>query len=226
MKKITITFISLLAFVMASCNGVSPETANAFKGEYWMETTSTTMNGESAVDEGRTIWTPVSIYEKGGALYVQTELLGAPDTISEHPQEIQGTRERPDFAPRRVKADDEPGGGGIENVETSKHGAIVVRNGFICAINRGVNARTFPIQVKSGSETVLNLEAYKPVDVQLTDAAGNSLAVIKAWYEYGPMVKDGDVITWEVQYKDNYTHNSNYSAEWTHVIHKNKLYKK
>ena len=40
------------------------------------------------------------------------------------------------------------------------------------------------------------------------------------------MVKDCDVITWEVQYKDNYTHNSNYSAEWTHVIHKNKLYKK
>ena len=227
MKKITIAFISLLAIVMASCNSkISPETANAFKGEYWMETTSTTMNGESAVDEGRTIWTPVSIYEKGGALYVQTELLGAPDTISEHPQEIQGTRERPDFAPRRNKTVDGEEPEGIENVETSKHGVIFVRNGFICAINRGVNARTFPIKVKSGSETVLNLEAYKPVDVQLTDAAGNSLAVIKAWYEYGPMVKDGDVITWEVQYKDNYTHNSNYSAEWTHVIHKNKLYKK
>ena len=226
MKKVVIIMLSVLAIIFASCDGkVSPETANAFKGEYWMETTSTTMNGESAVDEGRTIWTPVSIYEKGGALYVQTELLGAPDTISEHPQGVQGTRERP-FAPRRVKAEDEPGGGGIENVETSKLGAIVVRNGFICAINRGVNARTFPIKVKSGSETVLNLEAYKPVDVQLTDMDGNALATIKAWYDYGPMVKNGDVITWEVQFKDNYNHNSEYGSDWTHVIHKNTLYKK
>ena len=226
MRNILCIIAASLAIVFASCDSkVSPETANAFKGEYWMETTSTTMNGESAVDEGRTIWTPVSIYEKGGALYVQTELLGAPDTISEHPQEIQGTKERPDFAPRRMNEDEEPGTG-IENIETGKLGAIVVRNGFICAINRGVNARTFPIKVKSGSETVLNLEAYKPVDVQLTDMDGNALATIKAWYDYGPMVKNGDVITWEVQFKDNYNHNSEYGSDWTHVIHKNTLYKK
>ena len=226
-KKFTILLVSFLAVALTSCDSkVSPETANAFKGEYWMETTSTTMNGESVVDEGRTIWTPVSIYEKGGALYVQTELLGAPDTISEHPQEIQGTRERPDFASRRIKTVDGEESEGIENVETSKHGAIVVMNGFILGINRGVKARTFPIKVKSGSETVLNLEAYKPIDVQLTNADGTALAIIKAWYEYGPMVKDGDVIKWEVQYRDNYKHSSDYSAEWTHAIHKNTLYKK
>ena len=226
MKKLTIYILSCIAICLASCNGISPETANAFKGEYWMETTSTTMNGEAVVDESRTIWTPISIYEKGGTLYVQTELLGAPDTISENPQEIQGTKERPDFAPRKVIAEGDEPETEIETVETTQKGVIVVINGFIRSINRGVNARTFPIKVKSGSETVLNLEAYKPVDVQLTNADGTALATIKAWYEYGPMVKDGDVITWEVQLKDNYNHSSNYGDAWTHVIHKNTLYKK
>lgn len=227
MNKFTLAIMSALAIVLAGCDSkVSPETANAFKGEYWMETTSTTMNGEAVVEESRTIWTPVSIYEKGGSLYVQTELLGAPDTISENPQEIQGTRERPDFVLRRVKTEygEEPTG--IENVESTNKGALIVVNGFIIGINRGVKARSFPIKYKSGSETVLNLETYQPVDVQLTDPAGNALATIKAWYDYSPMVKDGDLIKWEVQYKDNYTHSSAYSPDWTHVVHKNKLYKK
>ena len=227
MKKITIAIISLLAFVMASCNSkISPEIANAFKGEYWMETTSTTMNGDSIVDDIRTIWTPVTIYEERGSIYVQTEMLGAPDTISENPQEIQGTRERPDFIPRRIIANDTEETTSIENVVIVNYGIIYIVNGFICAINRGVKARTFPIKVKSGSKSVLNLESYKAVDVHLTDAAGNNIATIKSWYEYGPMVKAGEVIKWEVQYRDNFKHEPAYSTEWTHVIHKNVLYKK
>ena len=61
MKKITIVFISLLAFVLASCSKISPETAYAFKGEYWMKTSTVGMYQGKEIDEVRTMWSPVSI---------------------------------------------------------------------------------------------------------------------------------------------------------------------
>ena len=73
---------------------------------------------------------------------------------------------------------------------------------------------------------MLYLEDYKPVEVQLTDASGNSLGTIHAWYEYGPMVKKGDSITWEVDYKDDYVRPQDQGEEYDRLIHRNVLYKK
>ena len=228
MRKISFIILSILA--LTSCEkSISPETAKAFVGEYWMETNRVyTVGTEEFPLNTYTAWTPVSIFEKGGSLYVQTELLGAPDFNNEHPEEIEGTRERPDFiAPHKLpKEEGDTTAQGIENVETGITSNLVCRDGNIILISHGVLAQTLPIKVKSGSETVLNLESYKPVEVELTDATGTSIGKIHAWYEYGPMVKKGDAITWDVEYMDDYTPSNGQEKDCERIIHKNTLYKR
>ena len=229
MKKIYFILISVATFSLVSCKSkIDPEVANAFQGEYWMETTNIgILNGQEYPINEKSTWTPVTIYEKSGKLYVQTELLGAPDFDNEHPKEIEGTRERPDFiAPYKIPTEDGDTATGIENVEMTETEALVCMNGYIVLISHGVLAQTLPIKVKSGSETVMNLEPYKPVEVTLTDASGESLGKTHAWYDYGEMVKKGETISWDVDYKDDYTPPSNQESEYDRIIHRNILYKK
>lgn len=229
MKNLYTLLIAITAIILASCEkSISSETAKAFVGEYWMETNRVyTVGTEEFPLNTYTAWTPVSIFEKGGSLYVQTELLGAPDFNNEHPEEIEGTRERPDFiAPHKLpKEEGDTTAQGVENVEISITSNLICRDGNIILISHGVLAQTLPIKVKSGSETVLNLESYNPVEVELTDATGTSIGKIHAWYEYGPMVKKGDTITWDVEYKDDYTPSNGQKKEYDRIIHKNTLYK-
>lgn len=233
MKKLSYVLIATIVVYLTSCNGIDPETANAFKGEYWMETTSYIVNGEN-VEKMGSVWSPVSIYEKDGALFVQTEVLGTPDTISEHPQEIKLYENRPDFSPRRVME--------VENVDsglqtfvdsepittTTTH--VMLKNTLLLSYYKGIFAQSLPIKVKSGSKTVLNLEKFKPIEIDLIDNKGNYFQTVNGWYEYGPMVKNGDIITWEVQLKYETKEDHNYSLvssfEIEKIIYKNTLYKR
>lgn len=229
MKRIVYISLASLVISLTSCDRVSPEITNAFKGEYWMKTNRIyTVGAEEFPLNTYSAWTPVSIYEKRGSLYVQTELLGAPDFNNEHPKEIEGTRERPDFiAPHKLpKEEGDTTAQGIENVETGKKSNLVCVDGNIILISHGVLAQTLPIKVKSGSEAVLNLESYKPVEVELTDETGTSIGKIHAWYEYGPMVKKGDTITWDVEYMDDYTPSNGQEKDCERIIHRNTLYKR
>ena len=225
-----IILISIAALFLGSCkSGINQEMVNAFKGEYWMETTNIgVLNGQEFSINEKSTWTPVSIYEKSGNLYVQTELLGAPDLDNEHPKEVEGTRERPDFvAPYRISAEEGDTISGIENIDTGITQNLYVANGYIILSAYGVRiAQTLPIKVISGSETVLNLEPYKQVEITITDATGESLGKMHAWYEYGPMVKKGETITWDVDYEDDYTPSSNQESEYDRIVHRNVLYKK
>lgn len=229
MKNLYTLLIAITAIILASCEkSISSETAKAFVGKYWMETNRIyTVGTEEFPLNTYSAWTPVSIYEKSGSLYVQTELLGAPDFNNEHPEEIEGTRERPDFvAPHRLsKEEGDTTTQGIENVETGITSNLVCRDGNIILISHGVLAQTLPIKVKSGSETVLNLEPYKPIEIVFTNAAGDSIGKAKAWYEYGPMINNGETITWDVEYKDEYTPLNDQEMEYDRIIHKNTLYK-
>ncbi len=229
MKKKTFIILTLLVSILASCDKITPETANAFKGEYWMETNNIGIVGEQEYPlNERASWTPVTIYEMSGKLYVQTELLGAPDFDNEHPKEIEGSLERPNFISlyRMSQGEEDTINHGIENVEIINHSVLYVVNGFIVLQSNGVRAQTLPIKVKSGSETILHLDPYKPVEVEFTDIAGFSLGKFKAWYEYGPMVKKGETITWDVDYKDTYIRPSGQGENYDRIIHRNVLYKK
>jgi len=229
MKKLS--FILFVTMLLVSCDGkISIETADAFKGEYWMETTTIKIvNGEELPTNGKSAWTPVSIYEKSGNLYVQTEMLGAPDTESEHPEEIDASWERPDFILQRKvfaeKGEEEPSDG-LEEINTTDNAVIRIMNGYIIATNRGVLAKSLPIKVKSGSKTILNLEPYKKMDVQVSSSDGETIQTVKTWYEYGPMVMENEIITWQVELVlDGYVYSSNVQ-KFDHIIHKNTLYKR
>ena len=229
MKKLTFILLSIAALSLASCDNISPEVANAFKGEYWMETTNIgIINGKEEPLNASSSWTPVSIFEKGGKLYVQTEMLGAPDLNNNHPKEVEGTKERPNFiAPYEIPAEEGDTASGIENIETGNKSSLYVMNGYIVLSGHGVRlAQTLPIKVKSGSETVLNLEPYKREEVAITNAMGESLGTMHAWYEYGPMVKKGETISWDVDYKDDYTPSNSQELEYDRIIHRNVLYKR
>ena len=233
MKKITIAFISLLAFVMASCNGVSPETANAFKGEYWMETSTVGMYQGKEIDEVRTKWSPVSIYEENGKLLVETNWYGAPYAGGKRTRNpyVEEYRERPDFiAQHRISSNQQENGDneeGIENVEiTNGEPFTVIMNGFLYTIKNGAYIKSEPIVVKSGSSTVLELEDFKPVKVTITDTEGTSLAEISVKYDYGKMIKKGDEITWQVDLDLSNMPQSENFANIDRVVHKNTLYKK
>lgn len=233
MKKYTCYLVLLSAFLLASCDSkINPETADAFKGEYWMKTiTTVNYSNNSSLESIQTEgWSPVSIYEENGKLYVLTDNYGKPDTDTtsgaSHGYIINYT-DHPNYVGARchteVKEDD---GGGIEEVEVTGEPIVFLSNGLIRTVWKGIYLRSLPIKVKSGSETVLNLEPYKPVVVALTSAEGYELGKIHSWYKYGPMVKDGDVIKWEVEYKDDYTPPSDQETKYDRVIHKNILYKK
>ena len=225
MKELYIFLIVYATIILTSCNGISPETAKAFVGEYWMKTTVCTMYERNVTYERGPVWSPVSIYEEDGKLYVRTDNYGAPDTDTSSTAKHEYIIDYPDH-PNYVGArynEEEPESGGIDVVPANNITYVYLVNGFLRTIRNGAYLRSLPIQVKSGSETILNLEAFKPVDVQLTNMDGTKLQTIHVWYEYGPMIKKSDMITWEVELKDDYN-NSLYELD--HVIHKNTLYKR
>lgn len=224
-KKFTILLVSFLAVTLTSCDSkVSPETANAFKGEYWMKTTTyMKYQGEVVQEPIGPTWSPVSIYEENGKLYVRTDHFGAPDTDTSEGAKheyIVNHDDHPNYSPASYKSTEE-----IEPIEDDGTIRVVLMNGRIWSIRYGAYLRALPIQVKSGSETVLNLCDFKPVDVTITDAAGIYLDVVKVRYEYGPMVKVGDSITWEVVFPFDFNR-PNYGDPVDQAVHKNILYKK
>lgn len=217
---------------MTSCDLVSPETANAFKGEYWMETSSVSMLGDKVVNEdSHVLWSPVTIYEEKGKLFIQTNCYGAP-YIEQNTREdyaIEEYRERPESVIVRKVIDgktDEGDGGVVDIVVTDNTPRMVLMNGLLYVIRNGAFIKSHPIPVKSGSETVLNLKKFKPVEVAVTDIEGNYAGMVTTTYEYGPVVKNGERITWQVDLVLSNLPKSEQSPEFDRVVHKNTLYKR
>lgn len=216
MKKIRIVFISLLAFVLASCSKISPETAYAFKGEYWMKTSTVGMYQGKEIDEVRTMWSPVSIYEEKGRLLVETNWYGAPYTGGERPRNpyVEEYQECPDNL------------GGIKDVVINGGPITVIRNGFLYTVKGDDYIKSEPIVVKSGSSTVLVLKDFKPVKIEIADAEGTSLGKISVKYDYGKMIKKGNEITWQVDLDLSNMPQFENCVNYDRVVHKNILYKK
>lgn len=231
MKKITIVFISLLAFVLASCSKISLETANAFKGEYWMKTSSVIMYQGKEIAEAPPRWSPVSIYKEKGKLLVETNWYGAPYAGGERTRNpyVVEYHECPDsIAQHRISSNQQENGdneGGIENVVINEEPVTIIMNSFLYTIYHGIYIKSEPIVVKSGSSTVLELEDFKPVKVAVTEPDGTFLAEISVKYDYGKMIKKGDEITWQVDLDLSNLPQSDFE-NIDRVVHKNTLYKK
>ena len=190
-----------------------------------MKTISTTIyQGEGIESTSTESWSPVYIFEENGKLFVRTDNFGAPDLVTDEGAQhyfILNYDDHPNYiSPCRVPAG-EAELNEIEPVESDGVTRVVLMNGKIWTIRNGVYLVSLPIQVKSGSETVLNLCDFEPIDITLTTITGEYLETAKVAYEYGPIVKNGDNITWEVTLPLNFS-----QADAVRVIHKNTLYKK
>ena len=225
--------LAFLSVFLISCEPLSPEAKKAFIGEYWMETSSVGMYQGKAIDDARTKWSPVSIYEENGQLLVETNWFGAPYAGGERTRNpyVEEYRERPDFVAQRniplsphENGDD---GEGIDTVEIANGNPItMLMNGFMYTIMNGAYMKSEPIVVKSGSATVLELEKFKPVDVNITDHDGTFLSTVSVKYDYGAIVKKGEEITWQVDLDLSNMPQSDNGAKIDRVVHKNTLYKK
>ena len=231
MKKLS--FILFVTILLASCDKpISPETSKAFVGEYWMETSTVTMKGDKVVNDALSPkWSPVKIYEENGKLFVRTNFYGAPylSDDSTHAEPVEVYNERPNFvSPRRALADDgddEGEGSSIEDIVIQRT-EMIIMNGNITVNRNGTFLKSEPIKVKSGSSNVLELEKFTPVAVHVTDVEERDIGTVKCTYEYGPMVKKDDVITWKVDLLlDNLPSNEHVEGA-DHAVHKNILYRR
>lgn len=229
MKKSIFISLASIVIILTSCEkSISPETAKAFVGEYWMKTTVCTMYEGNVTSERGPVWSPVSIYEEDGKLYVRTDNYGAPDTDTSSTAKHEYIIDYPDH-PSNVGAryhEEEPESGGIDVVPANNITYVYLVNGFLRTIRNGAYLRSLPIQVKSGSETVLNLYDFTPFKVTLTDASGIYLAEVDVAYKYGPMVKKGEVITWDVTMPFDFLESYSTYEQVDEVVHKNTLYKR
>lgn len=230
MKKISFLLFSIVILALTSCEkSISPETAKAFVGEYWMKTTVCTMYEGNVTLERGPVWSPASIYEENGSLFVKTDRFGAPDTDTTSVANHEYVIDYPDH-PNYVithKNDDDPEGsesGSIENI-TDNITRVYLMDGALRTVRNGAELRSLPIKVRSGSETVLNLCDFKPFRVTLTDASGTYLAEVDVAYKYGPMVKNGEVINWDVTLPFDFLKSYSTHEQVDEVIHKNTLYK-
>ena len=233
MKRLSLFLIPLLTISFTSCDGISPEAKNAFVGEYWMETTYDIKNGNEVVDSShKTKWSPVFIYEEKGKLFVHTNWYGTPylSDDREHARFVEESNERPEFiSQRRMPSDDTDGEGdsGIENVEPTSGGPVIVMmNGFIYTIRNGAYIMSETIAVKSGSAKVLQLEKCTPFKITLTDPDGTILTEPSVWFEYGAITNSGAEIAWQVELDLSNMPEMSGQANFDRVVYKNKLYKK
>lgn len=224
MKRIFYISLASLVISLTSCEqGINPETAKAFVGEYWMKTTSYSMYKNEVVEEpNKAVWSPVSIYEENGKLYVRTDHFGDPDTVTTEGAKhefILNYTDHPNYAPTINMS--------IEPVEEDGVLRVFVMDGFIWSMKGGILYRSQPIQVKSGSEKVLNLCEFQPINIALTSLSGEILEIVKIGYDYGPIVKAGDSLTWEVVLPLDFERTSSEGAiVRDRVVHKNTLYKR
>ena len=234
MKKISLSILVCLAVFLTGCDSISPEVANAFVGEYWMETTNTIMLENQIIEENpRTTWSPVSIYEKGGKLFVRTYWYGAPYLRDDEDKQYILNHENPELIPsKRFPASlmddgDNDEGGGIEVVETDGKTMIVLMNGFVYTVRNGAYLVSEPIPVRSGSSTMLELEKSKSFEVALTTVDGQFAGNALVNHEYGFIVQKEDVISWQIDMTVD-AHNTSYkdNMEFDRVVHKNILHKR
>lgn len=216
MRKLS--FILFLAILMASCDSkINTETTKTFVGEYWMKTDKYELykNGDMG-PLPNTIWSPVSIYEENGEFYVQTELFGEPDTISEHQRELEIYVVKHPIEETGIETGEIAPPNNAEKLNTNMW------------IYHEKRAQPASIQVTSSSSNVLNLRKYQtdPIEVPVFDSYGDLLALMYITFDYKSMVKKNDIITWDVIMNVDEGVNSSVSgsAESYGTMYKNILY--
>ena len=180
---LTLAIISICAI---SCDNSNMSNSD-FIGEYEMTTEVITIYDDVEFDGNPIVKSKVAIYQEQNKLVVQTDFFGIPFICGE------------DFNPSEIKnqqPDDNPNSNIVD--VTPNTSVVVIVNGLVRSFVYGIAPESLPIQVKSVTATKLVVKNSEPFEVTITDYAGERRANINCHFEYEPIFKQNETLSWEL----------------------------
>lgn len=185
MKKIL--SILIIALFTAGCDN-NILSHNDFVGEYEMKSEITAVYGETEYSEQSSASSVVTIYKEKNKLFVQTDHFGMPFLHGDNPISLEEEKE---------EQTSENQGTNIENV-TVKTCTTYIENGLIHRVFQGELVKSLPIQVQYANSSKLVMKNSEAFDLTFVNITGDVLASMPIHFEYGPIIKQNDVLTWEI----------------------------
>ena len=180
---LTLAIISICAI---SCDNSNMSNSD-FIGEYEMTTEVITVYNDAEFDDNPIVKSNVAIYQEQNKLFVQTDCFGIPFIYGE------------DFNPSEIE-NQQPDDNSNSNIVdvTPNTSVVVIVNGLVRSFVYGIAPESLPIQVKSVTATKLVVKNSEPFEVTITDYAGERKANINCHFEYEPIFKQNETLTWEL----------------------------
>ena len=209
----SILLLAIISLFAISCENTNP-IFNDFIGEYEMTTEVIPIYGDTEIDFLPLVKSNVTIYEEKNKLFIQTDNFGMPFAYEENLTPFEVGSEQPENDNSNSTLED-------ITVHTS---AIVMMNGLIHSIVQGVLAKSLPVQVKNVAHTKLTFNSSDSFEVTITDITGERFTTIDCHFEYDPIFKQNETLTWELALILHQSINDG-GAEMTAIRYKNILKK-
>lgn len=209
----SILLLAIISIFAISCENTNP-IYNDFIGEYEMTTEVIPVYGDTEIDFLPVVKSNVTIYEEKNKLFIQTDNFGMPFVQGDNPIPMEDENQQPESDNTNSN---------LENVVVNTS-AIYIKNGLIYSVFQGVSVKSLPIQVKSVENTKLRMDNSKPFEVKLVDMTGDHVTNIAQHFEYDPIFKQNETLTWELALRFHQPIKEG-DAELTYIRYKNVLTK-
>ena len=178
--------LAIISICAISCDNSNMSNSD-FIGEYEMTTEVITIYDDVEFDGNPIVKSTVAIYQEQNKLFVQTDCFGIPFIYGE------------DFNPSEIE-NQQPDDNSNSNIVdvTPNTSVVVIVNGLVRSFVYGIAPESLPIQVKSVTATKLVVKNSKPFEVTITDYAGERKANINCHFEYEPIFKQNETLSWEL----------------------------
>ena len=181
---LTLAIISIFAI---SCDNSNLSNSD-FIGEYEMTTEVIAVYNDAEFDDNPIVKSNVAIYQEKNKLFLQTECFGMPYAYEGDLNVLEQGDKQPD--------NDNPNSNIVD--VTPNTSVVVLKNGLVRSIVYGTVPESLPIQVKSVTATKLVMKDSKPFEVTITDHTGERKANVNCHFEYEPIFKQNETLTWEL----------------------------
>lgn len=209
----SILLLAIISIFAISCENTNP-IYNDFIGEYEMTTEVIPVYGDTEIDFLPVVKSNVTIYEEKNKLFIHTDNFGMPFIQGDNPIPMEDENKQP-------KSDNT--NSNLENVVV-KTSAIYIKNGLIYSIFQGFLVKSLPIRVKSVENAKLRMDNSKSFEIKFVNMAGDHVTNIAQHFEYDPIFKQNETLTWELALIFHQPINDG-GAEMTAIRYKNILKK-
>lgn len=180
-----LTLVIILIFAI-SCDNSNLSNSD-FIGEYEMTTEVITVYNDAEFDDNPIVKSNVAIYQEQNKLFVQTDCFGIPFIYGDDFNPFENENKQPDDNPNSNIVDVKPNAS-----------VVVIVNGLVRSFVYGTAPESLPIQVKSVTATKLVVKNSEPFEATITDYTGERKANINCHFEYEPIFKQNETLTWEL----------------------------